>query len=171
MDRQSLDAAARELLGRPLTDDEAAFVGNACVAMGLGEGDITVRLLIVHASMMTFLARTLATVESSRAPSTLLRRHRGLAIGSIVSVAVLITGAFGLGQASVTARSHRDIEQTLRWSLSPEGQRARRMSEMGLLEALENCAIPGWTLDGEICSPGPDPQTGGVRGIRTRFKP
>lgn len=169
MDRQSLDAAAGELLGRPLTDDEAAFVGNACTAMGLGEGDILVRLLIVYASLMSFLARTLAAVEASRSASALLRRHRPLALAGILSVAVLVTGAFALGQASVSERSHRDIAQTLRWALSPQGERARRMSDVGLLEALETCAVPGWTLDGDVCSPGPDPQGGGTRGIRTRY--
>ena len=42
MDRRSLDEVARELLGRPLTNDEAVFVANACTSMGLGEGDILV---------------------------------------------------------------------------------------------------------------------------------
>lgn len=171
MDRQSLDMAARELLGRPLVDEEAAFVANACAAMDLGEGDILIRLLIVHASMMSFLARTLAVVEASRSPSALLRRHRSLAIGGIVSVVVLVTGAFALGQGSVSDRYLGDIAQTLLWALSPEGERARRLSDLGVLGHLDACDIPGWSLQGQICMPGPDSATGGIRGIRIRPTP
>lgn len=171
MDRQELDTAARELLGRPLTDDEAVFVANACMAMGLDEGDILARLLIVYASLMSFLARTLAAVEASRAPSALLRRHRGLAIGGIVSVAVLVAGAFALGQKSASDRSQRDIAQILLWALSPQGERARRLSELGVLDHLDACSIPGWSPQGEICVPGPDPATGAIRGIRIRPAP
>ncbi|PZR80727.1 MAG: hypothetical protein DI537_39210 [Stutzerimonas stutzeri] len=171
MDRASLDGAARELLGRPLTDDEAAFVSNACTAMGLGEGDILVRLLIVHASMMTFLGRTLAAVEASRSPSVWLARHRGMAIALMLSVLALVAGAFALGQSSVPQRSRRDIEKVLHWAFSPEGERARRMADNGVLKLLDDCSIPGWRMDDDVCRPGPDPSTGAVRGIRTLIKP
>ncbi|MBA4222753.1 MAG: hypothetical protein C0458_18650 [Methylobacterium sp.] len=166
MDRQALDMVAREILGRPLTDDEAAFVANACVAMGLGEGDILVRLLIIYASLMTFLGRTLAAVEASRSPSALLRRHPGMSIGFILSIAALVGGAFAFGRVSVADRSHQDITQTLRWALSPEGERARRLSDSGLLRALDACSIPGWSRQGSDCFPGPDPESGTMRGIR-----
>lgn len=171
MDRTALDTTSRELLGRPLTDDEAAFVANACSTMGLGEGDILVSLLIVYASLMSFLAKSLSAAEASRSLSSLLRRHRGTAIGGLGIVAVLVTGAFALGQGSVADRSQRDIVLIMRWALSPEGQRARRLSDLGFLQHLDDCSIPGWSLQGETCMPGPDPASGAIRGIRIRPTP
>lgn len=171
MDRDSLDTAARELLGRPLTDEEAAFIANACTTMRLGQGDILLSLLIVYASLMTFLGRTLAAVEASRSPSAWLALHRGLAIALFLAVVALATGAFALGQASVPEPAQRDIAKVLHWALSEEGERARRMSDSGVLKLLEDCSIPGWQMDDGVCRPGPDPSTGAVRGIRTPIKP
>lgn len=171
MERASLDGAARELLGRPLTDDEAAFIANACTTMRLGQGDVLLSLLIVYASLMTFLGRTIAAVEVSRSPSAWLARHRGLVIALFLAVLALAAGAFALGQASVPEPAQRDIAKVLHWAFSEEGARARRMSDSGVLKLLEDCSIPGWRMEADVCRPGPDPSTGAIWGIRTLIKP
>lgn len=156
MDRDDFDELACDLLGRPLEAAEYRDISAAADALRLKSGSPIAVLLVLFQALRTQMAE--AKVTSSRS-----RRALGVALGVILGAACIF-----LGYATAARQILRDLDPAVRWTLSEDGKRARRMSDSGLLEMLDACSIPGWRLEPPGCFPGPDPASGQIQGLRTR---
>jgi len=166
IDRDELDNLARDLLGRPLTAAEYRDLIAAIEALRLKSGSPIAVLLVLFQSLQTAIAAATAEKRASaEARAKALRRSK---IRGSVAGAVLALSCLGLGHISGSVRMLREERAALHWALTADGQRARRMSDSGLLKALDDCAIPGWTMRDGGCVPGVDPVRGVMLGIRTR---
>lgn len=159
IDREDLDTLARDLLGRPLTATEHRDLLPTIVALRLASGSPVLVLLVLYQALRTEIAAATAL----RARRRRAARLRGIALGIALGL-----GCASLGYGTATRQSLRELDPAIRWTLSEEGARARAMSDSGLLEALERCAIPGWEMRESACVPGPDPVTGTTHGIVAR---
>ncbi|PZN98324.1 MAG: hypothetical protein DCF30_14390 [Hyphomicrobiales bacterium] len=163
MDREDFDNLARDLLGRPLTAAEHRDLLPAIAAFRLKSGSTVAVLLVLYQSLRTEIAQAHAAALVARAKRRRARRALGMALGAILSSACVV-----LGYAIATRQSLRELDPTIRWTLSEEGRRAKWLSDAGILEALDRFAFPGWTSQPPFCFPGPNPDTGERPGIRTR---
>ncbi|MDP3600729.1 MAG: hypothetical protein Q8R85_06105 [Bosea sp. (in: a-proteobacteria)] len=163
MDRDDVDNLARDLLGRPLTAAEHRDLLPAIAAFRLKPGSPVAVLLILYQSLRTGIAQANAAAIATHTKRRRARRALGMALAAVLSSACVV-----LGYAIATRQFLREMDPAVRWTLSEEGKRAKWMSDAGLLDALDRCTIPGWTSQPPFCFPGPDPESGTVRGIRTR---
>lgn len=163
MDRDDVDNLARDLLGRPLTAAEHRDLLPAVAAFRLRPGSPVAVLLILYQSLRTGIAQANAAAIATHAKRRRARRALGMALAAVLGSACVV-----LGYAIATRQFLRELDPAVRWTLSEQGRRAKWMSDSGILEALDRCDFPGWTSQPPFCFPGPDPESGTVRGIRTR---
>lgn len=166
MDREDFDNLARDLLGRPLTAAEHRDLLPAIASFRLRLGSPVAVLLVLFQSLRTEIAEANAAALVARAKRRRARRALGMALGALLGSACVV-----LGYAVATRQSLLELDPAVRWTLSEEGRRAKWMSDSGLLDALDRCTIPGWTSQAPFCFPGPDPDSGAIRGFRTRPAP
>lgn len=163
MEREDLDGLAQDLLGRPLTAAEYRDLHQAITALRLGPGSPVLILLVLYGVLRSEVSAAMAVASEWSVLARRRDRMRRLALGLTLALA----GA-SLGYAVAAHGLLRDLDAGIRWALSEDGKRARRLSDLGMLKHLDDCSIPGWSRQNETCFPGPDPQTGDIRGIRTR---
>ena len=169
MTREDFDDLSQDLLGRPVTAAEFQALLHAATTLRLAAGSPVAAMLVLYQSLKTEIAEAMAErIGSAEARAKARRRAR---IRGWIMGAVLGFGCGGLGYTLATLQTLGRDRQTLHWALTPEGERARRMSDSGLLKALEDCAIPGWVRQDHYCLPGVDPATGTMRWIPTRNLP
>lgn len=169
MDREDFDNLSRDLLGRPVTAAEFHALLHAATTLKLAVGSPVATMLVLFQSLKSDIAE--ATAErASKAEARAKARRRNRIRGWIMG-AVLGFGCGCLGYTLATLQTLGRDRQALHWALTTEGERARRMSDSGLLKALEDCAIPGWVRQDRYCLPGVDPATGTMRWIPTRNLP
>ncbi|ODT23489.1 MAG: hypothetical protein ABS35_12805 [Kaistia sp. SCN 65-12] len=161
MEREDLDELAQDLLGRPLTAAEYRDLRQAVTALRLGPGSPVLILLILYGSLRSEVSAAMAVATAWSVEARGRKRMGRLALG----LGLCIAGA-GLGYTTAEHRLLQDLDSNVRWALSEDGKRARRLSDLGLLKHLDDCSIPGWSRQNETCFPGPDPATGDIRGIR-----
>ena len=166
MDREDFDNLARDLLGRPLTAAEHRDLLPAVAAFRLRPGSPVAVLLILYQSLRTEIAQANAAAIVARAKRRRARRALGMALGALLGSACVL-----VGHAIASRQVLQELDPAVRWPLSEEGKRAKWMSDAGLLDALDRCTIPGWTSQAPFCFPGPDPDSGAIRGLRTRPAP
>lgn len=163
MDREDFDNLSRDLLGRPVTAAEFQALLQAATRLRLGPGSPVAAMLVLYHSLRTGIAEAIAERIGSAEVRARARRAR---IRGWLTGAALALSCGGLGYTLATLQALGGDRQALHWALTSEGQRARLMSESGLLKMIEDCSIPGWALQGPYCFPGPDPAIGTMRGFR-----
>lgn len=166
MDRDDVDNLARDLLGRPLTAAEHRDLLPAIAAFRLRPGSPVAVLLILYQSLRTAIAQANAAAIAAHARRRRARRTVGMVLGALLGSACVL-----VGHAIASRQVLQALDPAVRWTLSEEGKRAKWMSDSGLLDALDRCTIPGWTSQAPFCFPGPDPDSGAIRGFRTRPTP
>lgn len=166
MHREDLDRLSQDLLGRPLTAAEYRDLLHTMTALQLGPGSPLAVMLILYQALRSEVSRAMEVASAHHV--RIRRRRRLLSFAAGLAFAVACAA---IGHATATQQSLRELDPAVRWALSEDGKRARRMSENGLLEVLDRCAIPGWALQDGTCFPGPDPASGTIRGFRTRSVP
>ncbi|WP_420104474.1 hypothetical protein [Bosea sp. (in: a-proteobacteria)] len=169
MTREDFNDLSQDLLGRPVTAAEFQALLHAATTLKLGVGSPVATMLVLFQSLKSDIAAATAD-RTSKAEARAKARRRNH-IGGWIIGAVLGLGCGCLGYTLATLQIVGRDRQALHWALTADGERARRMSDSGLLKALEDCSIPGWVRQDRYCLPGIDPATGTMRWIPTRNLP
>lgn len=88
--------------------------------------------------------------SSQAAPHRQPRRR--MRIPACPALIILSIGCFGLGHLQATLQTLHSDRRALIWALSSEGERARRVSNSGVLQAVEACAAPSQFKTSTCCS-------------------
>lgn len=166
MNREDLDRLSQDLLGRPLTAAEYRDLLHTMTALQLGSGSPLAVLLILYQALRSEVSQAMEVASAAR-----IRVRRRTRLFRFAAGLALAAGCGAIGYAAAMRQSLVELDPALRWFLSEDGKRARRMADSGLLKAIEECLIPGWRLIDQYCFPAPDPATGTIRGFRIRPAP
>ena len=170
MTKSELDELAIQVIGRPLYDREFTDVARTCAALRLTSTDVTPMVIILAARLRGDVMEFVQSFHSMIFLRFVWSRYRLrlflMVIAMIALLVVAVAYAFKAGQNDGLRQPIILGNKAVISIETDNGRGALRLYEAGSAGNLAKCALPGWTLEGDLCVPRVDPISNKSQGFK-----